>query len=48
MLLEDSPQAQIKAEYATIGANDRERIKRAYPKPTIAKSPAIAENMDIL
>lgn len=35
-------------DYATIDKVDRDRIKKTYPKPSIAKAPAIGQDLDIL
>lgn len=35
-------------EYAVITKVDRDRIKRVYPKPGLAKLPAVGEEMDIV
>lgn len=35
-------------EYAIIAKIDRERIKKAYPKPSLAKPPAIGQDLDIM
>jgi hypothetical protein len=35
-------------DYASISKSDRERMKKVYPKPSLAKSPAIAKDLDVL
>ena len=45
LIQEVSLQAQ---DYAIISKTDRQRMKIAYPKPNIAKTPALSKELDVM